>query len=350
MLNQAQKVRQEDKLNTKNLAAYLAENLDGFTKNTELSIKQYAGGASNLTYLLEWHDKGIILRTAPIGVNIKSAHDMSREYNVLQKLNSHFKYAPNALHLCEDDSIIGRPFYLMQKVDGIILRRDFQQSYSKQQASQLCKNLIDVHVALHKVDIKQTGLMDLGHPQGYIARQVKGWQQRYINAMLKDSLNVEDLMHWLREKQPADSEVASCLIHNDYKLDNVVLSTQNQTKIVAVLDWEMATIGSPLMDLGCSLAYWIEASDSKQMQSIRMLPTNQKGMWSRQQIIEYYAQTSHIEIKDFNFYYVFGLFRLAVIVQQIYKRYAQGKTNNPKFQHFGEIAKILLNQANKQLI
>ena len=345
MMKQAQNVRKEDQLNKNNLALYLSKNIDEFNQTHSLSIKQYAGGASNLTYLLEWSDRSIILRTAPIGIVIKNAHDMSREYKVLKLLYPHFNYAPKPLILCEDESVIGRKFYLMQKIDGIILRRDFNMPFSNQQANLLCQNLIDVHVALHSVDVKQTGLIELGHPQGYIKRQISGWNDRYKNAMLDDSYNASDIMQWLTCNQPDDEMF--CLIHNDYKLDNVVLSPSDPTEIIAVLDWEMATIGSPLMDLGCSLAYWIEAHDSAEMQAIRMMPTNHKGMWTRDQLIDYYVQKSKLDISNFNYYYIFGLFRLAVIVQQIYQRFAQGKTSNPKFKSFGGIAKILIQQAEK---
>ena len=347
MNNKAQKVRTEDKLTKENIQQFLAQNFPTFKHNTALKIKQYTGGASNLTYLLQWQSNSIILRTSPKAANIKSAHDMQREYKVLKMLEPHFHYAPKPLVFCEDENIIGRSFYLMEKIEGNIVRRDFQSTYSPQQASTLCKNLIDIQLKLHAIDTKQTDIKQLGKAQGYINRQVTGWSERYNKALLKDSLTAKDLMQWLLSNQP--TEAKSSIIHNDYKLDNVVISAQDPTKIIAVLDWEMTTIGCPLMDLGCSLAYWIEANDNAHMQSIRMMPTNHKGMWTRQQIIQYYAKKSQLNLNNFNFYYVFGLFRLGVIVQQIYKRYATGATKNPKFKTFGSLAKILINQAEKNL-
>jgi aminoglycoside phosphotransferase (APT) family kinase protein len=342
-IDQAQQVREEDRIDEKALSHYLKLNLDDFCANDTLTIKQFIGGASNLTYLLEWHNQRVILRTSPCGANIKSAHDMGREFKVLSQLKPHFDYAPAPLLMCDDESIIGRPFYLMEKVDGIIPRKSFPLPVSSQQARKICEQLIGVHVALHEIDIEKTGLIDLGYPQGYVSRQISGWIKRYKNACIDSSLDATELMTWLESNQKDDEK--SCVIHNDYKLDNVILSATEPTKIIAVLDWEMTTIGSPLMDLGCSLAYWIEKNDAPAMQAIRMMPTQIDGMMTRDEIVDYYAQLRGMTINNFNFYYVFGLFRLAVIVQQIYKRYATGKTSNPAFKGFGEIAKILIRQA-----
>jgi len=283
------------------------------------------------------------LRTAPRGANIKGAHDMGREFKVLNLLEGNFTYSPKALLYCDDNEIIGRAFYLMQKVTGIIPRKSFPMPVNPDLALTLCKDLIDVHVALHDIDIKKAGLDDLGKGQGYIQRQVSGWNKRYTNALTQDSLAATELMQWLEDNQPNDTE--TCLIHNDYKFDNVVLSESAPHKIIAVLDWEMTTIGSPLMDLGCSLAYWIEKNDPAEMQALRMMPTHMDGMMTRQQIIEYYANKRNLNVDGFHYFYVFGLFRLAVIVQQIYKRFALGKTTNPAFKHFGHLANLLISKA-----
>ena len=345
LIDQPKSVRKEDRLNKHKLSVYLSAHLDDFNIEDDLQIKQFPGGASNLTYLLVWNNNQVILRTAPRGANIKGAHDMGREYKVLSILKNNFDYSPKALLYCDDNEIIGRPFYLMQKIEGIIPRKSFPMSVSAEQANNLCKELIDVHVALHEIDIRKTGLVELGKAQGYIQRQITGWNGRYQNALVDGSLPATELMKWLKDNQPKDSE--TCLIHNDYKFDNVVISINEPYKIIAVLDWEMTTIGSPLMDLGCSLAYWIEKEDPPAMQAIRMMPTHIDGMMTRQQIIEYYGEKRGINTDNFNYFYVFGLFRLAVIVQQIYKRYALGKTTNPAFAQFGEIAKILINKAQE---
>lgn len=336
-------VRKEDVLDKHKLSVYLSHNFEAFNIQDELEIKQFPGGASNLTYLLQWQNQQVILRTSPRGANIKGAHDMGREYNVLKKLDGHFSYSPKALLYCDDNQIIGRPFYIMQKVEGIIPRKSFPMPVSENLANRMCKDLIDVHIALHSIDLEKSGLDQLGKPQGYIQRQITGWNQRYVNARIDGSLSADNLMQWLEDNQPQDTQTS--LIHNDYKLDNVVLSPTHPHKIIAVLDWEMTTIGSPMMDLGCSLAYWVEKSDPPAMQAIRMMPTNIEGMMSRQEIVDYYGQQTNTDMNNYNYFYTFGLFRLAVIVQQIYKRYAQGKTTNPSFKNFGKLAKILIQQA-----
>jgi aminoglycoside phosphotransferase (APT) family kinase protein len=346
-LNKAQSVRTEDQLDLVRLSEYLIEHLDGFGFGDELELKQFSGGASNLTYQLSWKDQKLILRTAPRGVTVKSAHDMSREFKVLKKLEASFKYAPKPILLCEEPRVIGRNFYLMEKIDGYIPRKEFPFESSPEIARKICEELIDVHVQMHEIDIEATGLISIGDPVGYIRRQVDGWNNRYIAAKTNNSLAATGLMNWLEANIPDD--VTHSLIHNDYKLDNVVLSEQNPTKIIAVLDWEMTTVGSPLMDLGCSLAYWIEKNDPAELQAIRMMPTHLDGMMTRDEIVAYYANKRNMKIEDFNYYYVFGLFRLAVIVQQIYKRFDLGKTSNPAFAGFGQIANILINQATSKI-
>lgn len=347
IIDKAQAVRDEDALDIHSLTTYLTANLNSFNANDELTIQQFSGGASNLTYQLSWGNQQVILRTSPPAVNIKSAHDMVREHKVLTLLRPHFKYAPQAILKCEDNNIIGRPFYLMQKIDGIIPRRKFPMPVSATQAKSLCQQLLDVHIDLHEIDIKKTHLVQLGKPDGYIMRQVLGWNKRYKNALVQDSLPADGLMLWLEQNMPNDEQ--SCLIHNDYKFDNVVLSAEDPSKIIAVLDWEMTTIGSPLMDLGCSLAYWVEKNDPQAMQTIRMMPTHIDGMMTRDEIIHYYGKKRQLNMNSFNYFYVFGLFRLAVIVQQIYKRYALGKTSNPAFAKFGELVKVLINQAESHI-
>jgi len=345
LIDKPQQVRKEDGLDKHKLSVYLGKHLNGFNISNNIQIKQFSGGASNLTYLLEWNadqpnKKQAILRTAPRGANIKGAHDMSREYKVLNILKNKFSYSPNALLYCDDNEIIGRPFYLMQKVEGIIARKSFPMPVTATMANAFCKELINVHVALHEIDINKTGLIDLGKAQGYIQRQITGWNSRYKNALVDGTLPATKLMQWLEDKQPDDTE--SCLIHNDYKFDNVVLDSNNSTEIISVLDWEMATVGDPLMDLGCSMAYWIEAKDSDEMHMIRMMPTQLEGMMTREQVVDYYIQKSGKDIANFNYYYVFGMFRLAVIAQQIYKRYKEGKTTNKKFAILGKFVPCYL--------
>ncbi|MGV6852827.1 MAG: phosphotransferase family protein [bacterium] len=349
-IDTAKQVRNEDRLDEQAISHFLSKNVPELYSGGHLNILQFSGGASNLTYEIEMNERSLILRTAPKGVNIKSAHDMQREFKVLSLLQGHFSLAPSPLAYCDNPEYIGRPFYLMEKIKGVIPRRKMPVKITSEQAKHLCQNLVETHNKLHSVDLESSHLIDLGKPTGYVQRQVEGWVERYKNARTDDAPSANRLMCWLEDHQPEDSyqtpEQAS-LIHNDFKFDNVVLNPHNLTEIIAVLDWEMATVGDPLMDLGCSMAYWIEKSDSDAMQMIRTLPTHLDGMLTREQIVDTYLQISGRNPASFDYYYVFGLFRLAVIVQQIYKRYKSGHTTNKKFASFGQICHVLIHQCNK---
>ena len=298
----------------------------------EMTIQQFPRGHSNLTYLITIGGRAMILRRPPFGTKAKTAHDMSREYRVLKALHSVFPYCPQPLAYTEDASIIGCPFYLMARISGIILRRDLPSGLDlrPQQVRQLFENLLNVQIELHAVDYHKIGLSNFGKPHGYVERQVLGWSKRYRAARTPDAPDYESVMAWLQERMPPDSENPA-IIHNDFKLDNLVLDKENPTKIIGVLDWEMATIGDPLMDLGSSLAYWVESGDPPEIQAIRTMPTHLEGALSREQMINYYNELSGRSIEDFSFYYCFGLFRLAVIAQQIYYRYYHGQTKDERF-------------------
>ncbi|HFB66020.1 MAG TPA: phosphotransferase family protein [Aeromonadales bacterium] len=344
IIDTAQKPRTEDSLDAEKLLSYLNHKIDSPDKNSSLEILQFPGGASNLTYQLTLNGKEMILRTSPKGANIKGAHDMGREFHVLDKLRPYFSYCPKAIAYCEDETILGRPFFIMEKITGIIPRKEMPIKLSSSDNLKLCQNLIKIHADLHNIDIYSTGLIELGKPEGYVARQISGWSSRYEKARTDDVPTAEHLMDWLDKNKPADHHTPA-LIHNDYKFDNVVLDPKNPTEIIAILDWEMATVGDPLMDLGCSLAYWIEKDDPAELQMIRMMPTTDEGMMSRQQLINYYARLRGEDLGDFRYYTVFGLFRLAVIAQQIYQRFVLGKTHNKKFKDFGKICSILIHRA-----
>lgn len=304
-------------------------------------LKQFSGGASNLTYLLTVGGREMILRRPPPGTKAKSAHDMGREFRIMQRLKPYFP-CPTPLAYTEDESLIGSPFYVMEKLTGVILRRDPPKGlvYSPDEARRLCHNLFDTQIKLHLLDYKAAGLDDLGKPEGYVARQIKGWCERFEKAWTDDVPRCEQVIAWLKANEPADCP-RSALIHNDYRFDNVVLSPADNMSIIGVLDWEMATLGDPLMDLGSSLAYWVEPGDEPRMQSLRMQPSQLPGMMTRQEIVEYYSKQTGIEVKNADYYYVFGLFRLGVIAQQIYYRWKMGQTKNPRVQMFGMFVTVL---------
>lgn len=333
--------RAGEELDAAALGRFLAAELG--VVSAQVQVAQFPDGASNLTYLVSAGGRQWVLRRPPAGTKAKSAHDMGREYRILSRIHGAFPYAPQPVLFCGDSSLLGEPFYLMERLEGLILRRDLPAGLhlTPEQARALCENLVDVHAQLHAMDFEAAGLADLGRPEGYVARQIAGWSERYRAARTDDVPDNEALMAWLETRRPAEAG-RRALIHNDFKFDNVVLTQRGDRLVISgVLDWEMATLGDPLMDLGASLAYWVQADDPEPLQSIRMLPTHLPGMLRRDEVVERYARQSGTEPGDFRYYYVYGLFRLAVIVQQIWYRYVRGETRNPRFATFGACCAVL---------
>ncbi|KPW60870.1 phosphotransferase family protein [Pseudomonas syringae group genomosp. 3] len=306
------------------------------------TISQFPGGASNLTYLIQYANRELVLRRPPFGQKARSAHDMGREYRILNQLRDAFPYCPEAYLHCTDESLIGSEFYVMQRLKGIILRSDLppELALDAQQTESLCKSFIDKLVDLHQVDYQACGLGDLGKPHGYVQRQIAGWSERYEKAMTPDAPAWQQVKAWLVEKMPDDSSTSS-IVHNDYRFDNVILDPANPMRIIGVLDWELTTLGDPLMDLGNTLAYWVQADDPLPVQMTRRQPSNAPGMLTRQAFVDYYAERSGIRIDNFDFYYTYGLFRLAGIVQQIYYRFFHGQTQDKRFARFIDMNRLL---------
>jgi aminoglycoside phosphotransferase (APT) family kinase protein len=332
MSDGAKAVRDEDAFDVAAVDGWLRGVQPGLTGPPE--VKQFSGGASNLTYLLRYPERELILRRPPPGTKAASAHDMAREYRVQDSLKPVFPYVPDMAGLCQDESVLGSDFYVMERLEGTILRREIPRDLGLDAAGlrQLCESVIGRLVDLHSVDPAAAGLADMGKGPGYVRRQVEGWSRRYRAAKTWNVPSFERVMRWLDENQPDD--VAQCVIHNDFRLDNVVLAPDDPQRIVGVLDWEMATIGDPLMDLGGALAYWVQADDDRLFHLLRRQPTNAPGMLTREEVVALYAARSGREIDNWAFYEVFGLFRLATILQQIYYRYHHKQTRNPAFRHF----------------
>ncbi len=339
-LDQARPLREEDAFDLARVDAFLKQRIDGLSGTP--TVAQFPGGASNLTYLIGYGDRELVLRRPPAGAHAKSAHDMLREASVMMALKPYYPYVPDILATCDDASVIGQDFYVMERLRGTILRRELPDDLGldKDGVRQLCKGFIDRLVALHQVDTSFGELHRIGKGEGYIARQVAGWSERWRKALTDGTDPCEDILAWLAAKQPA-ADNASCVIHNDYRFDNVVLHPDHPLRVVGVLDWEMATIGDPLMELGASLAYWVQADDDAGFQSIRLQPTQVPGMLSRREVIDYYGERTGWNVDSFDFYEVFGLFRLMVIIQQIYRRVVLGQTSNPRFAGFGKAAAYL---------
>ena len=310
-----------------------------------IEFKQYPAGHSNLTYSVKFGAREMVLRRPPYGSEVKSAHDMSREYRVLSKLHAAYSPAPEVFLYCEDESIIGAPFYLMQPMHGIILRRDppAAMDFSADTARQLCEAFVSNLAELHRLDYNAIGLGALGNPEGYLDRQLKGWTERYHHSKTHEHAEIERLVEWMTARRPSSGRPA--LIHNDYKFDNVVLDPREPTKIIGLLDWEMCTIGDPLTDLGTLLAYWVEETDLPELKAVRWGPTNFPGSLRRIEIVQLYRELTKRDTSEIGFYLVFARFKLAVIVQQIYYRYHRGLTKDPRFASMHELVRILLQAA-----
>ncbi|HJP92659.1 MAG TPA: phosphotransferase family protein [Pyrinomonadaceae bacterium] len=337
-MDQPWQVRQGEELPGEQLFEYLTSHLPDLTG--PLIIEQFPAGFSNLTYLLRFGDRELVLRRPPIGAKIRTAHDMSREYRILSHLYPVYKKVPRPLLFCDDEAILGAPFYVMERVRGVILRpqppRGIELSADLMRS--LSETFVDNLAEIHEVDYEAAGLRDLGAPQGYVRRQVVGWTGRYHRARSDDVPAIDRLADWLQQNLPADSP-RSALIHNDYKYDNLVLAPEDLKRVIAVLDWEMATIGDPLMDLGTTLGYWVEKTDPEEWQRYGFGLTSLAGSFTRTELVDHYSKRTGRRVDDPVFYFVYGLLKIAVIVQQIYFRYQRGLTRDPRFAQLGELVK-----------
>ncbi|GAB3524519.1 phosphotransferase family protein [Emticicia fontis] len=329
-------IRQGEEIDLVKLNAFLHSALPDFEPIIE--IAQFPGGYSNLTYLLKTVGKAYVLRRPPFGAkDIKGGHDMGREYKILSALqNSGYQKIPKPVIYTEDESVMDCPFYIMERVEGIILRAkdapklmgNISPEMMQKMSEALCDNLVE----LHAIDIEissreQPALINIGKPEGYIQRQVEGWHKRYLAAQTDEITAMDSLANWLKANLPIEGKPT--LIHNDYKYDNLVLNADNWSDILAVLDWEMTTVGDPLMDLGTTLSYWAEANDGMFEKGFNLswLP----GNLTRQEFAERYAEKSGREVSNILYFYVFGLFKNSVVIQQIYSRYKKGLTKDERF-------------------
>ncbi len=330
-------VRDEDAFDVAKVHSWL----NSYINESSLpDVLQFRSGASNLTYLLKYPDRELVLRRPPVGTKAVSAHDMKREFLIQSRLKPVYDLVPTVIALCEDHTILGSDFYVMDRIQGEIFRRDVPETLTKEDISVMAHSLVSGLAQLHSVDASV--LNELNKGPGYVTRQVEGWSKRYRNALTDDVPDGEDVMRWLDANRPDD--VGSCIIHGDWRIDNMVFDL-GQKKLVGVLDWELATVGDPLMDLGSALAYWIDKDDEPMFASLRRQPSHLDGMPTRREFIAKYLELSGRKCDDFTFYEVFGLFRLTVIIQQIWARYKAGQTTNPAFKGFGMGVNILINRA-----
>jgi len=340
-------VRKDEKINNDSLKSYLSSHLD--IKDQRLDILQFGGGHANLTYLLKFENKEYVLRRPPIGPVAPSAHDMYREHKVQSSLNKLFPLAPNSLIFCEDETVIGAKFHIIERKNGFVIRKKMNNEFinSREKIRKLSFKMIDIISDLHKINPNDVGLGDFGRPDGFVLRQLNGWEDRWEKA--SDSKFTETrfkkLLSHLRSNIPQPQ--AATILHNDFKLDNIMWNEDHPLMPVAVFDWDMCTRGDPLMDIGHMLNYWIEENDDDDCKFITSMPTQNIMYPSRNEIINYYAEKSGFHINDIDWYYAFGAFKLATILQQIYIRFLKGQTNDQRFSDFGKRIEALVNRANK---
>ncbi len=328
-------VRSGEELDLQTLDRYLRDELaKNLQSDRPIEIKQFPGGHSNLTYLISYGDREFVLRRPPVGPVAPTAHDMPREYKLLAAINPHFPLAPKPVLLCEDVSILGVPFYLMERRRGFIVRGELPKLIGEDLdlRRRISERVVDTLVALHAVDIEATGIVQIGKPAGFVTRQVRGWSDRWQRSKTTELAEMDRLAQWLADRIPDESRTDATIVHNDFKLDNLMLDEVDPSRIVAVLDWEMCAVGDPLVDLGLALTYWTMAGAGKQNSSLRAI-TNGPGWLTREEIIERYALKTKRDLSSIVFYETFARFKIAVVIQQIYFRYARGQTRDERFRN-----------------
>lgn len=342
-LDQTREIREGEQLDLAQLEPYLRSHLPA--AEGPLVVEQFPAGHSNLTYSVRLGEYDLVLRRPPFGSKVKAAHDMGREFRVLSKLHGAYPPAPQPLLYCDDTALLGAPFYVMHRIRGVIIRKELPPGMllPPDAARRLSESFIDNLAALHALDYAAIGLGDLGKPEGYMRRQVEGWIKRYCDSQTEEIPEVEPIGRWLTEHVPERHDAA--LIHNDYKFDNVVVADEDVTRIIGVLDWEMATLGDPLSDLGTAIGYWIDPGDPDELQWIRWGPTTVAGMLTRRELVDQYAAKTGRDTSGIAFYYVYAMFKTAVIGQQIYYRFHHGLTKDPRFAFFIEATKIMMRTA-----
>jgi len=339
-MSETRPVRQGEEIDEHRLLDFLRSSRG--TGGRELTVEQFPAGSSNLTYLVRLRDADYVLRRPPFGNTVKSAHDMKREFDVLSKLSAVYAPAPKPSLFCDDLSVIGSEFYLMERRHGLIIRGALPDSWThvgSLRPDDVCRSFIQNLADLHSLDLGQAGLESLGHADGYNRRQIEGWTKRYAAAKTHEHAELESAIEWLTSNIPAESGAA--LIHNDYKFDNIMLDPSDLTKVTAVLDWEMVTVGDPLMDLGTTLGYWMSIDAPGELLDMPFNPRAFMENISRRDLVDMYAESVGRAVPDMLFYYVFGTFKIAVIAQQIYARYVKGFTRDARFAAFDNFVAAL---------
>jgi len=344
--NEITPVRPGEELELASLASYLSDQMGAAViepGNVPLEVKQFPGGHSNLTYLIRYGNQEFVLRRPPVGPVAPTAHDMPREYKLLAAINPYFPLAPRPVLLCGDSSIIGVPFYLMERRRGLIVRHPNQIGENLDVRRRIGESVVDTLAALHAVDIQSSGIVQIGKPSGFVTRQVNGWAERWQRSKTAELGEMDQVIAWLKDRIPADNEADATIVHNDFKLDNIMLAEDDPARVVAVLDWEMCTVGDPLVDVGLFLTYWT-MKGTEQNSSLRAV-TNGPGWLNREEIIERYERKTSRDLSRVAFYETFARFKVAVVIQQIYFRYVRGQTHDERFRNLDALVRELIQDA-----
>jgi aminoglycoside phosphotransferase (APT) family kinase protein len=308
--------RPGEELDADKLAAYLGEG--------PVSILQFPGGHSNLTYLVTAGGREYVLRRPPFGSKVKSAHDMGREVRVLSHLAPIWPLAPRPIRFCEDESVLGAKFYLMERIRGAIIRRELPEGIDPRA---LCESFVDTLVSLHAIDWHAAGLEGWGNPEGYVERQVTGWTKRWHDARTDEIPEIDAVAAWLAAHLPVSGPAT--IIHNDFKIDNLVLDDRDPNRIIGILDWEMSTIGDPLADFGWMLSYWPDPDDKAG--NVMTSMSTDDGWLTRREMLDLYEERTGRVMREFPFYQAFALFKLAIIMEGSYSRFVRGQADDPLF-------------------
>ena len=328
--------RADERLDTTRLAPWLRERLAGAEGPVE--VAQFGGGHANLTYLLRFGEAEYVLRRPPLGPVAPGAHDMRREYRVLSRLHRLFPLAPASYLYCDDETLIGAPFQIMERRHGTVIRKQLPRRYDDAALKTRIGHMVtDTLADLHRLDREAAGLGDLGRPEGFVERQIEGWAKRWEAARHEDSPDMERLIAWLRERRPPPGPVG--LVHNDYKLDNILVARDDPARAVAILDWDMCTSGDPLADLGYLLNQWVETGDDPEWIAASSMPTAEPGFPTRRDAVQRYAERTGLDVEHIDWYFALATMKFSVVIQQIFIRYRRGQTRDPRFAGYDERAR-----------
>lgn len=338
-------IRSDEKFDEQRLSEYLRDHVEGL--EGPMRVEQFHGGSANLTYALSFDNVDCVLRRPPLGPVAPRSHDMRREHKGLSALAPLYPHSPRPLHLCEDESIIGAVFFLMERRTGVVVRAEWPDELGDDPAlrRRMSESLIDSLADLHLVDAARPEIAELGKPEGFVERQITGWGGRWERAKTRELGRMDELSQWLLANIPESNQVS--VLHNDYKLDNTIYSLTDPGRLVGVFDWDMVTVGDPLVDLGTLMGYWPEASDAGARGATGSAVTKLPGFLTREELAHRYAERTGFDLSFLSFYEVFALFKTAVVIEQIYVRWVKGQTQDGRFEALGKLTPVLAEAAEE---